>query len=115
MAMTFKDQAELNDFAIHGLWFPKYREFFSTFRVEGPGGLKDKLRAFYTVEDYGRAELPQVASQCLSEKEQQLHIQMHPDVVHPNYDKIYTDAAVQKLYHYQNLFPMSRTGEIVVE
>jgi hypothetical protein len=93
---SHKDQAELNHHGINGLWFPKYAEFFSVFRVEGSGGLKDKLRAYYATEDHGREELDQLASQSLSEKEWLAYLRMNPDAEVPNYDKAYLDL-VQKL------------------
>jgi hypothetical protein len=92
---TYQDQKELNKDGVDNL-FRELSELFSIFRVEGPGGLKDKFAAFYHTEDFGRAELDDLASRCLSPKEVTARLLANPDADIPNYDKIYMNL-VQKL------------------
>jgi hypothetical protein len=92
---TYQDQKELNADGVQN-WFRKYSELFSVYRVEGQGGLKDKLAAFYHTEDFGRTELDDLASRCLSEKEVMARLRVNPDLDVPNYDRIYMNL-VEKL------------------
>lgn len=92
---TYQDQKELNKDGVDNL-FRELSEFFSTLRVEGKGGLKEKFAAFYRTEDFGRQELDDLASRCLNPKEVTAYLQVHPDADVPNYDRIYMDL-VQKL------------------
>jgi hypothetical protein len=92
---TYQDQKELNADGVQN-WFRKYSELFSVYRVEGQGGLKDKLAAFYHTEDFGRIELDDLASRCLSEKEVMARLRVNPDLDVPNYDRIYMNL-VEKL------------------
>jgi hypothetical protein len=92
---TYQDQKELNADGVQN-WFRKYSELFSVYRVEGQGGLKEKLAAFYHTEDFGRTELDNLASRCLSEKEVMARLRVDPDLDVPNYDRIYMNL-VEKL------------------
>src|ERR1700722_1462835 len=91
MSFTFADQRELNDRGVKQ-WFRKYCEFLSCFQLDGVGGLRDRMAAFYNTEGFGEDELRAIADNCLSEKEV---LRMHrndPDLALPNYDRIYMTA-----------------------
>jgi hypothetical protein len=95
MSFTFQDQRELNDEGV-AQWFRKYSEFLSCFQLDGVGGLRERMAAFYNTEGFGEDELRAIADNCLSEKEVLRMLRNDPDIDLPNYDKIYV-AAVSRI------------------
>jgi hypothetical protein len=90
---TAKYQAELNRDAADA-WFRKYSELFSCFTVEGPTGLKARMAAYLSTENYGTAELNKLAETSLTEKQWLARLEVDPDA--PNDDSIYM-ALFQRL------------------
>jgi hypothetical protein len=92
---SHKDRVDLNNWGVEQ-WFQKYAEFLSCFRVEGEGGLKERMAAFYRTENFGEDELQTLAENSLGEKEVQRIIRTNPDADLPDYDRIYM-AAVSRI------------------
>src|SRR5260370_9337973 len=87
-----KYQAEWNRDAAEE-WFRRYNELFSCLQVEGTG-LKARMAAFMTTEDFGRDELNKLAETSLTEKQWLARLEVDPDA--PNDDAIYM-ALFQRL------------------
>jgi hypothetical protein len=88
---TYADRKELNDWGVQQ-WFQKRSEFLSCFVIEGDGGLKDRMAAFYRTENFGEDELETIAANSLSEKEVLRVLRENPDADLPDYDCIYLSA-----------------------
>src|SRR6266404_7600447 len=88
---TYADRKELNDWGVQQ-WFQKYSEFLSCFVIEGDGGLKERMAAFYRTDNFGEDELETIAANSLSEKEVLRVLRENPDADLPDYDRIYTSA-----------------------